>query len=456
MSDIRSNDLTDQILGQDEHLVHAFSDLHSLREEGARTVISQAEGAYIYNARGDRFLDGMAGLWCVNIGHARPEIAAAVAEQLNTLDYFSTFYNLTHPTAAELAHKLAQLAPGNLNHVYFGNSGSVANDSAVRTLHHYHNRLGLPNKKKILSRIGAYHGSTHLAIAMTTPKYRDGWDSAEELVHFLSSPCRYHHPDFTDDQEFCDFLVTEMRDAIERVGADNIACFIAEPIMGAGGVIVPPTDYHTRTASLCAEYNIKLISDEVVTAFGRLGHMFTSKEVFGIQPDVISTAKGLSSGYQPISATIFSDEIIDVITTKDNNFLHGMTYSGHPACCAAALANIAILENEHLCEYVRTTGPYFEQAIKSLENLPVVGEVRGSHFMMGVEFVENKAERKPFDDAVNFGAIVSRQAQSQGLMVRSLGHMIVLSPPLILTEEQINDVSTILRSSINAAIAEVS
>lgn len=455
MNDLRSNDLTDHILQQDEHLVHAFSDLHSLQQEGARTVISQAEGAYVYNARGDRFLDGMAGLWCVNIGHGRPEIAAAVAEQLNTLDYYSTFYNLTHPTAATLAHKIAELAPGELNHVYFANSGSVANDSAVRVLHHYNNRLGNPNKKKILSRVGAYHGSTHLAIAMTTPKYRAGWDSADELVHFLSSPCRYHHPDTISDDEFCDFLVEEMRDAIESLGADNIACFIAEPLMGAGGVIVPPPGYHTRTAELCKNHNIKLISDEVVTAFGRLGHMFASSDVFGLQPDVISTAKGLSSGYQPISATIFSDEIFDVIATKDNNFLHGMTYSGHPACCAAALTNIAIIENENLCEYVRSIGPSFEQAIQSLEDLPVVGDVRGSSFMMGVEFVKDKANRTPFADAVNFGEKVSRQAQLRGLLVRSLGHMIVLSPPLILDESQINDVASILRKSIIAATAEV-
>lgn len=455
MSELRSNDLTDHVLQQDEHLMHAFSDLHSLQQEGARTVISQAEGAYIYNARGDRYLDGMAGLWCVNIGHGRPEIAAAVAEQLNTLDYYSTFYNLTHPTAAALAHKIALLAPGNLNNVYFGNSGSVANDSAVRTLHHYNNRLGNPNKKKILSRIGAYHGSTHLAIAMTTPKYRDQWDSADELLHFLSSPCQYHHSEDITEEEFCDFLVDEMREAIETIGAEHIACFIAEPIMGAGGVIVPPPGYHVRTAALCNEYNIKLISDEVVTAFGRLGQMFASKEIFGIQPDIICTAKGLSSGYQPISATIFSDEIYDVIATKDNNFLHGMTYSGHPACCAAALTNISIIENEKLCETVREKGPDFEQAIKSLEDLPVVGEVRGSHFMMGVEFVENKETRKPFDDAVNFGEKVSRQAQLRGLMVRSLGHMIVLSPPLILNDAQIQDIASILRSSVTAAMAEI-
>lgn len=455
MSELRTNDLTDDILKADEHLVHSFSDLHSLQAADARTVITEAEGAYVFNARGEKFLDGMAGLWCVNIGHGRPEIATAVAEQLNTLDYFSTFYNLTHPTAATLTEKLAALAPGQLNRVYLGNSGSVANDTAVRTLHHYYNRLNQPRKKKILSRIGAYHGSTHLAIAMTTPAYRAGWDSAEELVHFLSSPYSYRRPDNMPKDQFCDFLVEEMIRDIEKIGAERIACFIAEPIMGAGGVIVPPAGYHQRTAEVCKTYDIKLISDEVVTSFGRLGQMFASESVFGIQPDVICTAKGLSSGYQPISATIFSDEIYEVIAASGNRFLHGMTYSGHPACCAAALANIAIIENEQLCEQVQRNGPLFEQAIQSLEDLSIVGDVRGSHFMMGIEFVQDKESKLAFDEAVGIGMKVSAQAQKRGLIVRPLGHMIVLSPPLILTPEQINSIGAILRESILAASQEI-
>ena len=451
------NDRTDEILKQDKHLVHSFSDLHSLGEEGARTVISSAEGAYVFNELGDKFLDGMAGLWCVNVGHGRPEIASAVAEQLNTLDYFSTFYNLTHPTAAELAERLVQLTPDNLNSVYFANSGSVANDTAVRVLHYYHNRLGQHRKKKILSRIGAYHGSTHLAIAMTTPAYRAGWESAEELVHFLSSPCAYHHKDMSGikESEFCDFLVDEMVRDIEKVGAENIAAFIAEPIMGAGGVLVPPAGYHQRTAQVCKDYEIKLISDEVVTAFGRLGHMFASESVFQIKPDVITTAKGLSSGYQPISATFFSDEIHDVISAEGNRFLHGMTYSGHPACCAAALANLDILENESVCQHVQELGPVFEEKLRALTDLDIVGDVRGSHFMMGLEFVKDKATGEYYDEEVAVGMRVSKHAQQRGLIVRPLGAMIVLSPPLILSSEQVDEIAQTLRESIIATIDEL-
>ena len=449
------NDRTDEILRQDRHLVHSFSDLHSLSEDGARTVISAAEGAYVFNEQGDRFLDGMAGLWCVNVGHGRPEIASAVADQLNTLDYFSTFYNLTHPTAAQLSERLVQLTPDNLNSVYFANSGSVANDTAVRVLHYYYNRLGQHRKKKILSRIGAYHGSTHLAIAMTTPAYREGWESAEELVHFLSSPCAYHHRGDISESEFCDFLIDEMVRDIEKVGAENIAAFIAEPIMGAGGVLVPPAGYHQRTAQICKDYEIKLISDEVVTAFGRLGHMFASESVFRIKPDIITTAKGLSSGYQPISATFFSDEIQQVVAAEGNRFLHGMTYSGHPACCAAALANLDILENENVCQHVQKLGPLFESKLKELTDLDIVGDVRGSHFMMGLEFVKNKTTGEYYDEEIAVGMRVSKHAQRRGLIVRPLGAMIVLSPPLILSSAQVEEIAQTLRESIVATIDEL-
>ena len=449
------NDRTEDILRQDSHLVHSFSDLNSLTEDGARTVISSAEGAYVYNEQGDRFLDGMAGLWCVNVGHGRVEIADAVSEQLKTLDYFSTFYNLTHPAAASLAERLTKLTPSHLNHVYFGNSGSVANDTAIRVLHYYQNRLGNHRKKKILSRIGAYHGSTHLAIAMTTPVYRAGWESAEEYVHFLSSPCAYHHNEDMADGEFCDFLVDEMVRDIEKVGAENIAGFIAEPIMGAGGVLVPPPGYHERTARVCKDYDIKLISDEVVTAFGRLGEMFASENIFNIQPDIICTAKGLSSGYQPISATFFSDEIMDVVAAEGNKFLHGMTYSGHPACCAAAHANLDILEKEKICQHVQSAGPHFEIALRGLSDLDIVGDVRGSHFMMGLEFVKNKSTREYYDEEVAVGMRVSQHAQQRGLIVRPLGAMIVLSPPLILTTEQIDEIALKLRESIVATMEDL-
>jgi len=440
----------DQIMEMNSHLIHSFADLHSIKQDGGPTVITGAEGAYVVNSEGEKMLDGIGGLWCVNIGHGRREIIDAITKQLHELDYYSTFYNLTHPLAAELADKITSLAPDNLNHVYFANSGSVANDTAIRILHHYYNRIGKPKKKKILSRIGAYHGSTHLAIAMTTPAYRIGWDSAEELVHHLSSPLPYRRPDGMTEEEFCDHLIDEMKTTIEGMGAENIACFIAEPVMGAGGVILPPEGYHQRAEAVMRAYDIKTISDEVVTAFCRLGPFFASEEVFQIRPDIITSAKGLTSGYQPMSATLISDEIYEVISAPGDFFLHGMTYSGHPACCAAALANIALMEQEDLPNRVKHTGKSFENTMKGLLDLDIVGDVRGSHFMIGIEFVSDKATKQIFGDDIMIGKRVAREAQARGLVVRPLGHMAVLSPPLILTETQIDQIGTILRESIMA------
>jgi adenosylmethionine-8-amino-7-oxononanoate aminotransferase len=442
---------TDEILANDSHLIQSFADLDALKQQGARTAIVAAKGAYVTDSNGNELIDGIGGLWCVNVGHGRPEIIEAINTQLKTLDYYSTFYNFTHPAAAQLAEKLASLAPETLNHVYFGNSGSVANDTAVRMLHHYNNRLGRPNKKKILSRMGAYHGSTHLAMAMTTPAYSDGWDTAAEgLVHHLRAPYAYREAGEMNEAEFLEALADDMLAAIRDIGAENIAAFIAEPIMGAGGILVAPNGYHQRMREITAEHDIKYISDEVVTAFGRLGHMFASEDVFGVVPDIITTAKGLTSGYQPLSATIISDDIYDVISEPGAMFLHGMTYSGHPAAAAAALANIEILEREEIPQKVRVTGKSFENALRGLVDLDIVGEVRGSHFMMGIEFVKNKDTKEAYSDEINVGLRVAQEAQKRGLIARPLGNILILSPTLIMDEAQIGQIESTLRDSIVA------
>jgi adenosylmethionine-8-amino-7-oxononanoate aminotransferase len=447
---------TDDILTKDAHLIQSFADLDGLKQRDARTAIVAAKGAYVTDSEGNELIDGIGGLWCVNVGHGRPEIIEAITKQLETLDYYSTFYNFTHPAAAQLAEKLASLAPGNLNRVYFGNSGSVANDTAVRMLHHYNNRLGRPNKKKILSRVGAYHGSTHLAMAMTTPAYSEGWDTAANgLVHHLRSPYAYREAGEMTEAEFLEALADDMTSTINDLGAENIAAFVAEPIMGAGGVLVAPGGYHQRMRQITAEHDIKYIADEVVTAFGRLGHMFASEDVFGMVPDIINTAKGLTSGYQPLSATIISDEIYEVISEPGAMFLHGMTYSGHPAAAAAALANIDILEREKIPQNVRVTGKVFENALRGLTDLDIVGEVRGSHFMMGIEFVKNKDTKEAYSDEINVGLRVAQEAQKRGLIARPLGNILILSPTLIMGEALIAQIEGILRDSINVVTANL-
>jgi adenosylmethionine-8-amino-7-oxononanoate aminotransferase len=416
-------------------------------------VISRAEGAYVYDNDGQKMIDGIAGLWCVNIGHGRQEMIDAIADQLKQLDYYSTFYNFTHPTAAALADKVAALAPGDLNAVYFANSGSVANDSAIRMLHHYNIRKGRPEKKQVLSRQGAYHGSTHLAMAMTTPAYSDGWHCASELVHHLRAPHFWREADGMTEPEFLDALADDLTDSIERIGAENICAFIAEPIQGAGGVITAPTGYHRRMQDICRANDIKYIADEVVTAFGRLGHFFASEAVFDTTPDIITTAKGLTSGYQPMSATIVTDEIHDVISGPGGLFLHGMTYSGHPAASAAALTNIAIMEREGIPERVRSTGAYFERKLRGLTDIELVGEVRGSHFMIGIEFVKDRATKESHPAEAEVGLKVARACQKRGLIARPLGNVLILSPTLIMDEPMIDEIEGILRDAIEEVAA---
>ena len=439
---------TEDILRADEHLVQSWADLDALKKPGARTAIVAAKGVMLQDSDGNDLIDGIGGLWCVNVGHGRQEIIDAISKQLSTLDFYSTFYTFTHPTAAALAQKLAQLAPGNLNKVLFSNSGSVANDSAIRVLHHYYERLGQPDKKLVLSRQGAYHGSTYLTIAMTTPQYSKGWSRAEGIVQHLKKPHYWREAEDMTEAEFLNALLQDMREQIEASGPENIACFIGEPIMGAGGLIVPPKGYHKKIQALCREYDIKFVADEVVTAFGRLGHFFASKDVFETQPDIITIAKGVTSGYQPLAATIMSDEIHDVISGPDGIFTHGMTYAGHPAAAAAGLANIALMEAEQIPEHVQIVGKIFENSLRNLEDIDIVGEVRGSHFMIGIEFVKDKAKKTLFDSALNIGMQVARRAQQKGLVVRPLGHILILSPPLILTEAEVAHISGILRESI--------
>lgn len=439
---------TDEVLKQDDHLIQSFADLNALKQQGGRTVISKAEGPYVYSHDGQKLIDGIGGLWCVNIGHGRREMIDAISEQLSTLDFYSTFYNFTHPMAAALADKVAQIAPGHLNAVHFANSGSVANDSAIRILQHMNIRLGKPAKKQVLSRVGAYHGSTYLAMAMTTPAYADGWHAAHDIVHHLPSVHHWREGNGASEEEFLNHLIADMRAKIEEIGADNLCAFIAEPIQGAGGVITAPKGYHKRAWEVCQEYDIKYVADEVVTAFGRLGHFFASKDVFGMVPDIITTAKGLTSGYQPLAATIVSDEIHDIISGPDGMFLHGMTYSGHPAAAAAGLKNIEIMETEGIHENARVTGAYFEQKLRALDDIEMVGEVRGSHFMMGIEFVKDRDTKEGHPPEAQIALKIARACQKRGLIVRPLGNVAILSPTLIMDHDMIDDVADILREGI--------
>ncbi|MCH9019427.1 MAG: aminotransferase [Proteobacteria bacterium] len=446
---------TDDLWRKDrDHYIHPWTNFATFKDRGSE-VMAEAEGVYVYNSDGDRFIDGIGGLWCVNIGYGRDEMAEAIADQARRICYYSTFTNLTTPPAAELAAKLAEIAPANLNHVFYGTGGSMANDTAIRIIHFYFNRLGKPAKKKIIARVDGYHGSTYLAMSMTGVAFdHQGFDLAPGLVHHIPSPNPYRRAQGMSVDAFRDEKVADLENKILELGPENVACFIAEPIMGAGGVIVPPPGYHKRTAEVCRKYGVITISDEVVTGFGRVGHFFASEPVFDFAPDIITAAKGITSGYVPLSATLLSDEIYDVISVpqaKGALFTHGFTYSGHPVSCAAGLKNIEIIEREDICGHVREVGPYFEQRLATLLDLPIVGDVRGKGFMLCVENVADKETKALFDPGVDIGGRIARHCQARGVIVRPVAHLNVLSPPLILERGHIDTIVETLRESITAA-----
>ena len=441
-----------------DHYMHPWTDYSTFKEEGS-LIVTESSNVHITDGDGNRYLDGIGGLWCVNIGYGREEMGQAMAEQATKMPYYSAFGHHTSIPAAQLSAKLAELAPGNLNHVFYGCGGSVANDTAVRMIHFYFNQLGKPNKKQLISRVDAYHGSTYMAMSLTGVAFDHiGFDIHQDMVHHISCPNAYRRPAGMSEEDFLDSLIQEMEDKILEIGPDNVAAFFAEPIMGAGGVIVPPKGYHKRTLDMCRKYGMLYVSDEVVTAFGRLGHFFASEEEFDIVPDMVACAKGLTSGYIPLGATIISDDVYEVISKPQAEgalFTHGFTYSGHPVACAAGLKNIEIMEREDICGHVMDVGAYFEQKIRDLGDLDIVGDVRGRKFMMCLENVANKDTKELIDPAAKVGNRIADHCQKRGLIVRPIAHMNVLSPPLTLSRDDVDFLAATLRESIEATAADL-
>lgn len=415
-------------------------------------MVDAAEGIYMWDGSGKKFIDGPAGMWCTQIGYGRKEMADAIAAQVLKLPYTSPFTNATEPSAI-LAKKIADMAPGDLNNVFFTTGGSTAVDTALRTMMYYFNRRGLPDKKMILAREKGYHGSTYLAHSVTG-KERDKthFDHAKDMVHFLPDVNPYRRAPGQSVEEFCDEKVADLENAIATLGAENIGAFIAEPVLSSGGVIVPAPGYHKRTWEICKANDILYISDEVVTGFGRLGHWFASKEVFDIQPDMITCAKGLTSGYLPLGACIIADHVLDAISNlgEPSSFTNGYTYSGHPVCCVAALKNIEIFEREGILEHVREVTPHFQKRLKALEKFHIVGDARGMG-LLGC--IEGKAE--DLEAERTLGNKIDAACEERGLIVRPLINMAVFSPPLIITIEQIDEMFDIIEDALEAVQAEV-
>jgi putrescine aminotransferase len=433
------------------HLLHPWTNFASFKERGS-FIVSGARGVHVYDTTGKQYLDGMAGLWCVNLGYGREDIVEAMAEQARRMPYFTPFVDVGSLPAAELAKEIARVAPGDLNHVFFTCGGSTANDSAVRLIHFYHALRGHKDKRRILVQTDSYHGSTYLTHSMSGRHTARSplLNFETEMVQTLRSPNTYRRPEGMDEAGFLDLLIQELEERIQTLGADTIAAFFAEPLLGAGGVLVPPVGYHARVQEACRRHDILYVSDEVVTGFGRLGHFYASTAHFGIEPDIIISAKGITSGYQPLGAVIYSDRMQAVFNAAPDEawFTNGFTYSGHPVVCAAGLATLRAMEAEDICGHVRETGPKFETALKTLLDIDIVGDVRGSHFMMCVEAVADQKTKEIFAPKADVGHRIADHAHELGLIARSIGHLIVLSPPLVFTEEHIAETVSTLREAI--------
>ena len=442
----------------DKHFLHPWENLQTYGHRD-RTIASRAEGIYVYDSEGNRLIDGPAGMWCVQIGYGRKEIAEAIAKQAMQMSYNSP-WGLTNEPAALLASKIAELAPGDLNHVFFTTGGSTAVDSALRFVAFYNNYLGRPDKKKIIAR-----EALDITAALTFPlpaqvrsEIRTTSTFADDLVHHIPAPNPYRRPEGMSIETFCTQKIQDLENKILELGADNIAAFIAEPILASGGVIVPPPGYHKRCFEICRKYDIITISDEVVTGFGRLGHWFASKAVFDIQPDIITCAKGLTSGYLPLGALIISDHLLSQVSgenAKGAIYANGYTYSGHPVSCAAALKNIEIIASEGILEHVREISPYFMARLQELKDIPIVGDIRGQGLMACVECVIDQDAKDPLVLDKEIGTRIDQHCQALGLIVRPLINMNVLSPPLIITQEQIDDMIALLRRGIEMAMRDV-
>ncbi|WP_395647014.1 aspartate aminotransferase family protein [Terricaulis sp.] len=436
-----------------EHHLPAQANYKEIRDLGGSRIITRAEGSTIYDGDGNALLDGMAGLWCVNVGYGRDELVQAAAQQMTELPFYNTFFKTATPPVVMLATKLAEKLGGKLQHVFFNSSGSEANDTVMRMVRHYWNVSGQPKRQIFISRWNAYHGSTMAGASLGGMKHMHpiGGLPIPGVEHVMQ-PYRFNEGFGEDEESFAARAAQEIEDRIVKVGPENVAAFIGEVVQGAGGVIIPPKGYWKRVEAICRKYGILLVVDEVITGFGRLGEWFGFQK-FDIKPDLVPMAKGLSSGYLPISAVGVSHDIVEVLREKGGEFVHGYTYSGHPVSAAVALKNLEIIEREGLVERVRDDiGPYFAKAIARLNDDPLVGETRSLGLIGAVEIVSKKGTNQRFTgDEGKAGPIVRDTCIRNGLMVRGIRDSIVMCPPLIITHAEIDRMIDIIGKSLREA-----
>ena len=446
-----------------DHHLHPFTDHLQLSEKGTR-VITRGDGVYIWDSEGHQILDAMSGLWCVNLGYGRKELAQAAYEQMQELPYYNNFFQCTHPPAIELSSVLGEVSPEGIDHVFFTSSGSEAIDTVVRMVRYYWSLLGKPDKKIILGRNNAYHGST---IAGASLGGMSGMHAQGDLpipnIHHIQQPYWFAEGGDLDKDTFGKQVANDLERAIKEHGIENIAGFIAEPIQGAGGVIIPPETYWPEVQNIIDRYEILLIADEVITGFGRLGDWFASS-VYEIKPDLISFAKGVTSGYLPLGGVLVNNRVANAIIDKGGEFAHGFTYSGHPAACAVALKNIEIIEEEKILDEVKSkTAPYLKEEWLKLADHPLVGEARIKGLMGAIELCANKETRERFSsqgrftslDEISAGSLCRDLSINNGLVMRAVGDTMIIAPPLIINQEQIDELIIKATKTLDDTLAAI-
>jgi putrescine aminotransferase len=440
------------------HFLHPFTDHQALAAKGVR-VITRGEGLYVWDSEGQRIFDAMSGLWCVNVGYGQTALIDAATQQMRTLPYYNAFFQTTTPPATALAERLAAVTPPQFRHVFFTGSGSEANDTNIRLARRYWDLMGQPERKVIISRVNAYHGSTMAAASLggMAAMHAQGGLPIPGIVH-IEQPHFWAHREGAAQglsrEEFGLVAARWLEEKIVAIGPDKVAAFIAEPVQGAGGVIVPPSTYWPEIQRICERHGILLISDEVVCGFGRTGQWWGC-ETFGTQPDLMTFAKGVTSGYVPLGGVMVGERVASVLIEQGGEFEHGYTYSGHPVACAVGLANLHLIAEQGLVQRVREdTGPYLAEQLATLLDHPIVAEVQSCGLMAAIQLSRNPARREAFEARHGIGMVCRKHCFDNGLVMRAVGDRMIVAPPLIITRAQVDEMFALVRQALDRTCEE--
>jgi putrescine aminotransferase len=435
--------------------MHPFTDTKELASKGARVIV-KGEGIYVWDSEGKKILDGMSGLWCVNVGYGRKSIADAAYSQMSVLPYYNSFFNTTNVPAVQLSKAIVDVAPEGFHHVFYTGSGSEGNDTILRMVRRYWDLMGQRTKKTFIARNNAYHGSTVCGASLGGMKYmHEQGDLPIPGVTHIEQPYYFEHGKGLSEDEFGIKSAGWLEEKILELGADKVAAFIGEPVQGAGGVIIPPKTYWPEIQRICKKYDVLLVSDEVICGFGRTGQWFGC-QTLGYQPDLITFAKGVTSGYVPLGGVLVGDRVAKVLIEHGGDFNHGFTYSGHPVACAVAMENIAILKRENLVSRIHDDiGPYFKEKFESLADHPLVGVANAIGLMAGLVLVKDKSTMSLFDADKSVGMVCRGHMFGNGMIMRAVGDRMIIAPPFVITRAEIDEMIALIRRCLDATLADV-